>query len=118
MPAARERAAAAARTAVEPAHGNGAGPTSSTAHEPTPTLKPIVTKGREKDPIPFGGPPGPLRLFHVGLGDQAGWMLPFALFGLLGVALLVVPASAGVTHRLPPAARSCWEAGSWWRPWC
>jgi len=42
-----------------------------------------VTKGREKDPIPFGGPPGPLRLFHVGLGDQAAWMLPFALFGLL-----------------------------------
>jgi len=91
VPPARERAvAAAARTAVEPAHGTGAGPTSSTAHEPTPTLKPIVTKGREKDPIPFGGPPGPLRLFHVGLGDQAAWMLPFALFGLLGVALLVL----------------------------
>jgi 4-amino-4-deoxy-L-arabinose transferase-like glycosyltransferase len=91
VPPARERAvAAAARTAVEPAHGTGAGPTSSIAHEPTPTLKPIVTKGREKDPIPFGGPPGPLRLFHVGLGDQAGWMLPFALFGLLGVALLVL----------------------------
>ena len=49
-----------------------------------------MTKGREKDPIPFGGPPGPLRLFHVGLGDQAGWMLPFALFGLLGLALLIL----------------------------
>jgi 4-amino-4-deoxy-L-arabinose transferase-like glycosyltransferase len=43
---------------------------------------------RDKNPIPFGGPPGPLRLFGVGLGDQSGWMLPFALFGLLGVALL------------------------------
>jgi len=111
VPAARERAvAAAARTSAPPSEQRGstgstaggvsaapvsktapapkAAPGSSTAHEPTPTLTPIVTKGREKDPIPFGGPPRPLRLFGVGLGDQAGWMLPFALFGLLGVALL------------------------------
>ncbi len=84
VPAAQERAVAA-----NAAHAKSIPPASSSAHEPTPTLKPIVTKGREKDPIPFGGPPGPLRLFHVGLGDQAGWMLPFALFGLLGVALLI-----------------------------
>ena len=111
VPAARERAvAAAARTSTPPSEQRGstgsttgvlsAAPVSKaapapspasgprTAHEPTPTLKPIVTKGREKDPIPFGGSPRPLRLFGVGLGDQAGWMLPFALFGLLGVALL------------------------------
>jgi 4-amino-4-deoxy-L-arabinose transferase-like glycosyltransferase len=110
VPAARERAvAAAARTSAPPSEQRGstgstagvsaepvskaapapqAAPGPSTAHEPTPTLTPIVTKGREKDPIPFGGPPRPLRLFGVGLGDQAGWMLPFALFGLLGVALL------------------------------
>ncbi len=107
VPAARERAvAAAARTSAPPSEQRGStgstagavsaapvsktapAPGSSTAHEPTPTLTPIVTKGREKDPIPFGGPPRPLRLFGVGLGDQAGWMLPFALFGLLGVALL------------------------------
>jgi 4-amino-4-deoxy-L-arabinose transferase-like glycosyltransferase len=50
---------------------------------------------RNKLPIPFGGPPGPLRLFGVGLGDQGGWMLPFALFGLLGVALLTL-----LGHRL------------------
>jgi 4-amino-4-deoxy-L-arabinose transferase-like glycosyltransferase len=49
-----------------------------------------VTKGREKDPIPFGGPPGPLRLFHIGLGDQAGWIVPFAFFGLLSLALLLI----------------------------
>jgi 4-amino-4-deoxy-L-arabinose transferase-like glycosyltransferase len=85
VPAARERAVAA-----KAAHAKSIPPASSSAHEPTPTLKPIVTKGREKDPIPFGGPPGPLRLFHVGLGDQAGWMLPFALFGLLGLALLIL----------------------------
>jgi 4-amino-4-deoxy-L-arabinose transferase-like glycosyltransferase len=94
VPAAQERAvAAAARTAPPPSAQRGStGSTAgavSTAHEPTPTLTPIVTRGREKDPIPFGGPPGPLRLFHIGLGDQAGWMLPFALFGLLGAALLI-----------------------------
>jgi 4-amino-4-deoxy-L-arabinose transferase-like glycosyltransferase len=52
--------------------------------------KPIETKGREKDPIPFGEAPGPLRLFEKGLGDQAGWMLPFALFGLIALALLAL----------------------------
>jgi 4-amino-4-deoxy-L-arabinose transferase-like glycosyltransferase len=44
--------------------------------------------GRDTYPIPFGGPPGPLRLFGVGLGDQSAWMLPFALIGLVGVAML------------------------------
>jgi 4-amino-4-deoxy-L-arabinose transferase-like glycosyltransferase len=105
VPAAQERAvAAAARKPSSPREPRGSAgsttgavsatpasngaPGSSIAHEPTPTLKPIVTTGREKDPIPFGGPPRLLRLFGVGLGDQAGWMLPFALFGLLGLALL------------------------------
>jgi 4-amino-4-deoxy-L-arabinose transferase-like glycosyltransferase len=46
--------------------------------------------GRNANPIPFGGPPGPFRLFGVGLGDQAAWMLPFALLGLLALALLVL----------------------------
>jgi 4-amino-4-deoxy-L-arabinose transferase-like glycosyltransferase len=92
VPAARERAVAAAadRAAPKPSRGTSAAPAPSVAHEPTPTLKPIVTKDREKDPIPFGGPPRLLRLFGVGLGDQAGWMLPFALFGLLGTALLIL----------------------------
>jgi 4-amino-4-deoxy-L-arabinose transferase-like glycosyltransferase len=90
VPAARERAAAAARSAAKSTHTTGAAPTSSAAHEPTPTLTPVVTHGREKDPIPFGGPPRLLRLFGVGLGDQAGWMLPFALFGLLGMSLLIL----------------------------
>jgi 4-amino-4-deoxy-L-arabinose transferase-like glycosyltransferase len=31
-----------------------------------------------------------VRLFGVGLGDQDGWMLPFAALGLLGVALLLL----------------------------
>lgn len=45
---------------------------------------------REKNPIPFGASPGPLRLFGKGLGDQGGWMIPFAFFGLIGLALLAL----------------------------
>jgi 4-amino-4-deoxy-L-arabinose transferase-like glycosyltransferase len=86
VPAARERAVA---EKAAHAHAAQVAPATSSAHEPTPTLVPVVTKGREKNPIPFGGAPGPLRLFHVGLGDQAGWMIPFALFGLLSLALLL-----------------------------
>jgi 4-amino-4-deoxy-L-arabinose transferase-like glycosyltransferase len=81
VPSARERG-------FDAKHAASVAPVTSTAHVPTPTLKPIVSTGREKNPIPFGGPPRPLRLFGVGLGDQAAWMLPFAFFGLLGVALL------------------------------
>jgi 4-amino-4-deoxy-L-arabinose transferase-like glycosyltransferase len=35
----------------------------------------------------FGGPTGAFRLFSAGIGDQGGWMLPFALVGALAVAL-------------------------------
>jgi 4-amino-4-deoxy-L-arabinose transferase-like glycosyltransferase len=48
----------------------------------------LLANGRNKNPIPFGGPTGPLRLFGTGLGDQAGWLVPFAAFGLLALALL------------------------------
>jgi 4-amino-4-deoxy-L-arabinose transferase-like glycosyltransferase len=61
------------------------------AHPQAPATTPSAAKShshRDRYPIPFGGPPGPLRLFGIGLGDQAGWLLPFALFGLLAVALL------------------------------
>jgi 4-amino-4-deoxy-L-arabinose transferase-like glycosyltransferase len=51
------------------------------------TPNPILPNGHYANPTPFGVPPGPLRLFEAGLGDQAGWMLPFALFGMLAVAL-------------------------------
>ena len=36
----------------------------------------------------FGGPTGPFRLLQAGLGDQAGWLLGFAL--VAGVSLLVL----------------------------
>jgi 4-amino-4-deoxy-L-arabinose transferase-like glycosyltransferase len=116
VPLARERTvdAAAARAASSPharrrsaetAGTTSAAPAPSTVHEPTPTLKPIASTGREKNPIPFGGPPRPLRLFGVGLGDQAGWMLPFAFFGLLGVALLAFLERRREQHRDGPIVR-------------
>jgi 4-amino-4-deoxy-L-arabinose transferase-like glycosyltransferase len=59
----------------------------SKAPAPAPTFLP---NGRERNPIAFGGPVGPLRLFGKGLGDQGAWLLPFALIGLLGLAALVL----------------------------
>jgi 4-amino-4-deoxy-L-arabinose transferase-like glycosyltransferase len=59
----------------------------------------LLASGRNKSPIPFGGPPGPLRLFGTGLGDQAGWLLPLAVFGLLALGLV------GFAERRSPESR-------------
>jgi 4-amino-4-deoxy-L-arabinose transferase-like glycosyltransferase len=56
----------------------------------------ILPNGRERYPIPFGGPVGPLRLFGLGLGDQSGWILPFAFFGLLAAVLLLLDERGGI----------------------
>jgi 4-amino-4-deoxy-L-arabinose transferase-like glycosyltransferase len=50
----------------------------------------VLPNGRARNPIAFGGPTGPLRLFGRGLGDQGAWLLPFALAGLVAFALLVL----------------------------
>jgi 4-amino-4-deoxy-L-arabinose transferase-like glycosyltransferase len=60
--------------------------TAAPRHVPNP----ILPDGHYTNPTPFGGPEGPLRVFHTGLGGQAGWMLPFALFGLIALALCVL----------------------------
>jgi 4-amino-4-deoxy-L-arabinose transferase-like glycosyltransferase len=60
--------------------------TAAPKHVPNP----ILPDGHYTSPTPFGGPEGPLRVFHAGLGGQGGWMLPFALFGLLALALCVL----------------------------
>jgi len=88
VPASHQRAVNAAASA---AHARPAPPTRSARSplKPAPASPPMTSKGREKEPIPFGEAPKLLRLFGKGLGDQAGWLLPFALFGLLGAALLV-----------------------------
>jgi 4-amino-4-deoxy-L-arabinose transferase-like glycosyltransferase len=58
----------------------------------TPTPNPVLPDGHYANPTPFGVPPGPLRLWEAGLGDQAGWLLPFALLGMLAVALAILSA--------------------------
>jgi len=66
--------------------------------EPPPPVFPAAPyKGREKYPVPFGGSPGPLRLFGKGLGDQGGWYLPFGFAGLLALLILLL-----VEWRSPP----------------
>ena len=35
----------------------------------------------------FGTHPGPFRLFKKGIADQCGWLLAFALLGLVALAL-------------------------------
>jgi 4-amino-4-deoxy-L-arabinose transferase-like glycosyltransferase len=69
----------------------GAGKPDATHKAPsTPRRPTFLPNGRERTPIPFGGPIGPLRLFGKGLNTQGAWMLPFALAGLLAFALLVL----------------------------
>ncbi|HEY2632112.1 MAG TPA: glycosyltransferase family 39 protein [Solirubrobacteraceae bacterium] len=46
-----------------------------------------LPNGRYRNPVAFGGAIGPFRLFGAGLAGQGAWMLPFALLGLLALAL-------------------------------
>ncbi len=82
--------------------------TAAPAHVPNP----ILPNGHYTNPTPFGGPTGPLRVFHTGLGGQGGWMLPFALFGLIALALCVLwpprgaSAAAAASHADAAAPRA------------
>ncbi len=88
VPAAREqRVDAEARAHPHPPESASSPARLDPGAVPEPARK---VHGREADPIPFGEEPKVLRLFGKGLGDQAGWMLPFALFGLLGLLALVL----------------------------
>jgi 4-amino-4-deoxy-L-arabinose transferase-like glycosyltransferase len=48
------------------------------------------TPRRSSQPVAFPGHTGLLRLFGRGLGDQGGWIVPLALFGLIGILLALV----------------------------
>jgi 4-amino-4-deoxy-L-arabinose transferase-like glycosyltransferase len=68
---------------------------------------PILPDGHYTNPTPFGGAIGPLRLLHYGLGGQGGWMLPFALFGFVVLALNALwPPRATATDSDPPSPPS------------
>ncbi len=71
---------------------------------PTHVPNPLLPDGHYTNPTPFGGPTGPLRLFHTGLGGQSAWLLPFALLGTLALALSI----------LWPPRGTAPEAGAWW----
>jgi 4-amino-4-deoxy-L-arabinose transferase-like glycosyltransferase len=91
VPARQEQRSDAASAAAR-VHGARPAPAVPGKHVPKgePAGPPIVVKGRAKEPTPFGPSPRLLRLFGSGLGDQAGWMLPFALFGLLAAVALAL----------------------------
>jgi 4-amino-4-deoxy-L-arabinose transferase-like glycosyltransferase len=77
----------------------------ATRRAPAPApLSPLLPNGRDRHPIAFGGPPGPLRLLGSGLGDQGGWMLPFAGVGLIALALGLLRSRLGSWRRDPRLA--------------
>jgi 4-amino-4-deoxy-L-arabinose transferase-like glycosyltransferase len=55
---------------------------------------PLPVDHRSYIPIALGPAPGVLRLFGTGFGDQAAWILPLALFGLVALVLLLFRAGA------------------------
>jgi 4-amino-4-deoxy-L-arabinose transferase-like glycosyltransferase len=63
--------------------------TAASVHLPkaAPAVAPKVAVTITRSPTAFGTSPGPLRLFRRGFGDQGAWLLAFALFGLLALAL-------------------------------
>lgn len=77
----------------------------------TTTRNLILPDGHYANPTPFGVPPGPLRLWEAGLGDQGGWMLPFALFGMIAIALAAL---LGLRGPAPAADDESERAPSWW----
>jgi 4-amino-4-deoxy-L-arabinose transferase-like glycosyltransferase len=49
-----------------------------------------LPNGRLRDAVAFGGETSPMRLFENRLADQGSWTLPFAIFGMLALALLLL----------------------------
>jgi 4-amino-4-deoxy-L-arabinose transferase-like glycosyltransferase len=51
---------------------------------------PAAPTGRQRrfSAIPFAGTRSPVRIFGTGLGDQAGWLIPLALIGMIAVGFV------------------------------
>jgi 4-amino-4-deoxy-L-arabinose transferase-like glycosyltransferase len=90
----------------------GASPPRSAAHvAPVPQkVSPYLPNGRLASPLFFAEPAGPLRLFQSGLADQGAWLLPFALIGLLALAVLTF---AGERARRNPRLATLIVFGGW-----
>jgi 4-amino-4-deoxy-L-arabinose transferase-like glycosyltransferase len=76
----------------------------------------VVLISNNQKVIPFGGPTGPLRLFGGGLGDQGGWILPFALLGAIALACLLAvdrPSPPAATRRRDPRLAALLVFGGW-----
>ncbi|MFZ1926778.1 MAG: hypothetical protein WAU42_11620, partial [Solirubrobacteraceae bacterium] len=63
-----------------------------------------------RDAIAFGGETSPMRLFENRLADQGSWMLPFAIFGILALALLLL---IGERRRRSPRLAFLLVFGGW-----
>jgi 4-amino-4-deoxy-L-arabinose transferase-like glycosyltransferase len=89
---------------------------SATASRPKllPSTPPHKSKylpdGRLASPLFFARPPGLLRLFRSALNDQAAWLLPFALLGLVAIAVM---AFAGERARRNPRLATLIVFGGW-----
>jgi 4-amino-4-deoxy-L-arabinose transferase-like glycosyltransferase len=59
------------------------------AHAKHPRRAVIHGRQRRKTVVAFGGAPSPVRIFGIGLGGQAGWLVPLALIGTLALGLAV-----------------------------
>jgi 4-amino-4-deoxy-L-arabinose transferase-like glycosyltransferase len=70
-------------------------------------VPPIPRHGRSLTPVAFGGPTGPTRLFGAGLGDQGGWLVPFAAIGAMAMALAwwLAVGPLGAAAAAPPGRR-------------
>jgi 4-amino-4-deoxy-L-arabinose transferase-like glycosyltransferase len=83
------------------------------AAAPKPKPPPAyLPNGRAREPTSFGGATGPLRLFKVELGGQAGWMLPFALFGMIAIALWSIDGRSARRRSRRRGARDTYDRGA------
>jgi 4-amino-4-deoxy-L-arabinose transferase-like glycosyltransferase len=65
--------------------------------------------GRLPEARSFGAPAGPLRLFKAALAGQGAWLLPFALIGMLALALVTL----GERPRRNPRLATLVVFGGW-----
>jgi len=92
-------------------HRGTSAPQSAAHVAPAPhKVSPYLPNGRLASPLFFAEPASPLRLFQSGLADQGAWLLPFALIGMLALAVLTF---AGEQARRNPRLATLIVFGGW-----